>query len=242
MTDSECTSRRLTSACFRLAHPANKTKMCAFFAKRILTECCVCNDRILWKKKKKALCLQWRGLSAALRSSSLQLGMFKRGTEIGFFVFGGVQPHFRVGLLLKQWRLYFPRTLWTEMRAALNASVCVASVCGLFMPFLPPLLPHTHIYTHPAARSWPLGYHEFHSNGSRCDHVSFISLIRCEHDKPDQIVWGRKRRISNIRFTVLFLSAFFFFLAFYQLLTDAFKIWVNSSVSKQGLIWWFHFL
>lgn len=77
---------------------------------------------------------------------------------------------------------------WTEMKAALNASVCVASVCRLFMPFLPPLLPHTHIYTHPVARSWPLGYHEFHSNGSRCDHVSFISLIRREHDKPDQIV------------------------------------------------------
>lgn len=163
----------------------------------------------------------------------------RKTSEIGFFIFGGVPPHFRVGLLhpSKQWRLYLSRIGWTEMRAALNASVCVASVCGLFMPFLPPLLPHTHIYTHPVARSWPLGYHEFHSNGSRCDHVSFISLIHREHDKPDQIVWGRKRRISNIRFTVLFLSAFF--LAFYQL---AFKIWVNSSVSKQGLIWWFHFL
>lgn len=210
MTDSECTDRRLTSACFRLAHPANKTKMCAFFAKRILTECCDRNGGFVWKKK-KALCLQWRGSSAALRSSSSQLGMFKRGIEMGFFIFGGVHPHFWVGLLRpsKQWRLYSSQIGWTEMRAALSASVCVASVCGPFMPFLPPLLPYTHVYTHPAARSWPLGYHEFHSKGSRCDHVSFISLIRREHDKPHQIVWGRKRRFSNIRFTALFLSAYF---------------------------------
>lgn len=66
-----------------------------------------------------------------------------------------------------------------------SASVCVCQCLRAVHAFP---ATHTHIYTHPPARSWPLGYHEFHSNGSRCDHVSFISLFRSEQDKPDQIV------------------------------------------------------
>lgn len=208
-----------------------------FSAKRSLTECCVCNIGILWKNKKSLVfTVTWLVCSSQVivvtardvqeRNWNLIFSYLEVSIHILEWICCILQSSdvcTSLKLAGRKWK-----QLWTLLFVLpLSAGCSCLSCC------------RTHkYYPRPAAPSWPLGYHEFYSNGSCCDHFSFISLIHHEHRSFEA------EKETDIEYQVhSSLSVSFFSLAtIYQLLTDAFDNCVHSSVRKQGLIWLFHLL
>ncbi len=189
-----------------------------FSAKRSLPECCVCNIGILWKNKKSLVfTVTWLICSAQVIVVTARDVQERNWNWI--FAYLEVSIHIlewiccvlqisdictSLKLSGRKWK-----QLWTLLFVLPVSAGCSCLSCHCCC--------RTHkYYPRPAAPSWPLGYHEFYSNGSCCDHFSFISLIRREHDKPVQIVWGRKRdghRISGSQFSFCQLFQFSHFLS-----------------------------